>query len=125
MSAQDASFFLRKRYFVCFLTFLGTMMLFMLRGDLSIAIVDMTSVKNITSGNTTYLKVSMPKNKSYISSIIASSRDCQWLHTRTFFLSFLVVDIFEKLFKKNIFKVNGILGTYMFFLTKKLLKISI
>jgi len=59
MPNQDVNIFLRKRYLVCFLAFVGSTFLYILRTNLSIAIVEMTSDKNITtSNNGTLVKVS-------------------------------------------------------------------
>lgn len=58
MQYPDVNFFLRKRYFVCFMTCLGYILLYILRSNLSIAIVEMTSKKNITLENGTVIEVS-------------------------------------------------------------------
>lgn len=58
MQYPDVNFFLRKRYFVCFMTCLGYVLLYILRANLSIAIVEMTSKKNITLENGTVVEVS-------------------------------------------------------------------
>lgn len=59
MLPDDVSFCKRKRYTVTFLTFSGMMLLYILRTNLSIAMVDMTSDKNITVGNITVAKVNI------------------------------------------------------------------
>lgn len=54
-------FYKRKRYIVTFLTFCGFIILYILRTNLSIVIVDMTSSRNVTLENGTVLKVSFKK----------------------------------------------------------------
>ncbi len=46
-----------KRYIVTFLTFLGNVILYLLRTNLSIAIIEMTSDKLIKMGNESYVQV--------------------------------------------------------------------
>lgn len=57
MPYPDVNIFLRKRYLVCFLTFVGSTFLYILRTNLSIAMVEMTSDKNVTFGNETMTQV--------------------------------------------------------------------
>lgn len=67
MEKNDVNFFLRKRYYVMIFVILGWMVMVMLRVNLSICMVDMTSEKSVMVGNTTYIKVSF---YSHISSKI-------------------------------------------------------
>lgn len=57
MENPDVKFFMRKRYFVCFWTCVGYIFLYILRANLSIAIIEMTSEKTVTLENGTDLKV--------------------------------------------------------------------
>lgn len=57
MLNPDEKFFLRKRYFVCFWTCVGFTMNYVLRSNLSIAIVEWTSEKIFTYENGTVIKV--------------------------------------------------------------------
>ncbi len=68
MVQQDARFFFRKRYWVALMVFLGWAVLFILRMNLSISIVKMTSNETITRGNVTYIEVSLaptPRNPTF------------------------------------------------------------
>lgn len=47
-----------KRYIVASNTFIGFVIMYYLRTNLSLAIVEMTSKKNITIGNEVFIKVS-------------------------------------------------------------------
>lgn len=58
MELSDANFFLRKRYYVMISVMMGWMMLIMLRVNLSICLVDMTSNRTYLVDNTTFVKVS-------------------------------------------------------------------
>jgi len=55
--------FVPKRFTVAAFTFLGFSILFYLRANLSIALVEMTSSKNVTEGNVTYCRVSKLSNQ--------------------------------------------------------------
>ncbi|XKL62489.1 hypothetical protein PGB90_002322 [Kerria lacca] len=53
-----SNYFIPKRYWIIFLAFLGEALMYILRTNLSIAIVDMTTDRNITIGNRTYIEKS-------------------------------------------------------------------
>ncbi|XKL68360.1 hypothetical protein PGB90_003851 [Kerria lacca] len=53
---KDVPVFYRKRYYISFLAFFGMVISVLLRTNLSIAIVEMTSNKTITEGNETRIK---------------------------------------------------------------------
>lgn len=54
----DVRFYLRKRYFVAASVFISWMFLHLMRVNLSISIVDMTSQKRVIVGNQTLVRVS-------------------------------------------------------------------
>lgn len=55
---MDVRFYLRKRYFVAASVFISWMFLHLMRVNLSISIVDMTSQKRVIVGNQTLVRVS-------------------------------------------------------------------
>ena len=57
-SARPRTMYIPRRFIVTAYTFLGFMVMLYLRANLSIALVDMTSTRNVTNGNSTHLKVS-------------------------------------------------------------------
>ncbi|XKL62488.1 hypothetical protein PGB90_002321 [Kerria lacca] len=65
----------QKRYAIVFLTFWATILMYILRTNLSIAIVDMSSDKNITIGNKTYFEKAefhwSPAEKGFILSLFS------------------------------------------------------
>lgn len=58
MEVEDAKFYLRKRYLVAFLVFIGWALMYLMRLNLSICIVDMTSSHSVTIDNETWVEVS-------------------------------------------------------------------
>lgn len=54
----DETLYLRKRYYVSALAFLGLVLNFLLRINVSICIVDMTSNKTVTINDVTHTEVS-------------------------------------------------------------------
>lgn len=57
MENPDVNIFFRKRYLFAILLCIGQAFAMILRMNLSIAVVEMTSDKNITVNNETYLQV--------------------------------------------------------------------
>lgn len=58
MIAPDVPIYLRKRYYVMMMLLIGEILIYMAKMNLSICLIDMTSPKTITIGNTTYIQVS-------------------------------------------------------------------
>lgn len=59
MKNPDVKFYLRKRYFVCLWTCVGFMTLMLFASSLSIALVELTSDKHVTTENGTIVIVSI------------------------------------------------------------------
>ncbi|XKL68362.1 hypothetical protein PGB90_003853 [Kerria lacca] len=72
-SSEDVRWFFRKRYYLTFMVFYGMVICVLLRTNLSIAMVDMTSSKIITIGNSTYIQEAEFKWTSVDKGIILSS----------------------------------------------------
>ncbi|XKL68363.1 hypothetical protein PGB90_003854 [Kerria lacca] len=71
--SEDARWFLRKRYYLIFMLSCGMTMNVLLQTNLSIAIIEMTSNKNITNGNVTYTREAEFKWSSIDKGLVLSS----------------------------------------------------
>ena len=58
MESYQSKFYLQKRYFVALMAFFGWIFMFLMRTNLSISIIDMTSERLVTVGNKTLIQVS-------------------------------------------------------------------
>lgn len=57
---QSGKWYFQKRYLVAFLAFIGWIFMYLMRTNLSISIIEMTSNRSVTVNNETVIEVSIP-----------------------------------------------------------------
>ncbi|XKL68550.1 hypothetical protein PGB90_004041 [Kerria lacca] len=117
-SSEDAGWFFRKRYYLLLMLSFGMIMNVLLRANLSIAIVEMTSSTNITDGNVTYTQEPEFKWSSVNKGIILSS--FSW----GYFFSPLGGLLSSKYGGVNVFGVGILITSFLTFLTPILIRLN-